>query len=638
VDLQSKTQTLEEEKIEWILEKEEFVSRGKEGQETIEKLEKELGEIKYAMEAASEVVTLEKELEDLRNKRSEDLKESIEENSKLSRGEIEGLQSTKIALEEEHEQLVDGLKSKNSALEQEKENLTGERESLVNRDKEQQETIAELGKQLNNLEHSFSELSTAQQQVESIGNEVVELTAARDQESEEFTTQTRALKETIEKLEEKAVSLEAENIKVCEANDRQRLDLETMESKLEQAEISSKERESRLQNSPSSEQVEILNKEIKEVRLKHARESESDETDMLRLRLSAEDLKKKVDLLQQENAKLSGLHNPDNEQQTSNEELAARVNTLEGEKKSLFGEREELLTRVEQLQDTVSTLESRLNEDNQFAFESKAQQSFASQVSMESHVTSPPSPSNNSICKALDFHRTIANLRKENQELESENERIITSEYQMMLRHSTLMKSMKMLEDNLKEIKVLAEKREKKLRGEIEGQNVSLDSLFDDLSSSREDVEILQMEIVKLTTSKHRQDVNQDRLHSDSSENTLGDTNKTRVTSRLSSMNNSSEQAEFLQTIMDKKQENGWNLGGRFSRAPTQPDAASTSEETQALKEEMGTLRSSMVKLQTQYKEESYKNRKMTQELQHENEAILLKNAVLERYVDSLRS
>jgi hypothetical protein len=200
------------------------------------------------------------------------------------------------------------------------------------------------------------------------------------------------------------------------------------------------------------------------------------------------------------------------------------------------------------------------------------------------------------------------------------------------------MKSTKMLEDNLKEIKVLAEKREKKLRAEIEGQKVSLDSLFDDLSSSREDVGILQTEIVKLTTSKHRQDVNQDRLHCDSSENALGDTNKTRVTSRLSSMNNSSEQAEFLQTIMKKKQENGWNLGGRFLRASTQSDAASTSDETQTLKEEMATLRSSLVKLQTQYKEESYKNHKMTQELQHENEAILLKNAALEKYVDSLLS
>jgi hypothetical protein len=87
----------------------------------IEKLEKELGEFKCAMEADSKVVTLEKELEDLRKKLSDDLKESIEENSKLSRGEIEGLQSSKIALEEEHEQLVDGLKSEISALEPENE-------------------------------------------------------------------------------------------------------------------------------------------------------------------------------------------------------------------------------------------------------------------------------------------------------------------------------------------------------------------------------------------------------------------------------------------------------------------------------------------------------------------------------------
>jgi hypothetical protein len=47
------------------------------------------------------------------------------------------------------------------------------------------------------------------------------------------------------------------------------------------------------------------------------------------------------------------------------------------------------------------------------------------------------------------------------------------------------------------------------------------------------------------------------------------------------------------------------------------------------LPDDIAKMRSSLVKLQTLYKEESYKNQKLIKELQHENEAILLKNAAL---------
>ena len=588
-DLQAKTHALERENEESVLEKEAFTSRAKESQEAIEQLKSQVSELKNAAAAEFRVETIEQELAALRQKFAAESEEKEKEVSK-QKAEIKALESKNETLEQEQKQSTKSYKKRMSALEKEKEELLRDSESLQNRDRIQQKTV----------EHLETELTSAQQQIESLGKKCEELQECHGKESEVSSIQTRALEETIQGLEKKIVSLEAENKTIWETSEQQKLDLEsTMTSVLEKTKVESAARA----------EVELVKQERNELKSRHAEENENAEQ-------AIKNLQERINSFE------DGI------------ESKNRVNELEEEINRVCDEKEHLLTLVHQLKGDVLVLEVRLKEEKQT--ESEDGHTSRNQTSMEetkSHRESKEvkgmvkEESDRAIGKVMEFHRTIAQLRNENENLEAQKQGCFASEEEMMIRNSNLMKSLKGLEENFEGYKHLAEKREQIFREEIGRQIVSFDSLFEDLSSSRKEVEILQHEIAKLDSGDHKTDQN------DVSE-PEGLVSRPTGQSQMIRRAESSEQSEYLQPAMTKKQENGWTLRGGFLKS-----TSASEDESSSLKEEIVTLRSNLVKLQTQYKEESYKNRKIIQELQLENEAILLKNAVLtETYGESLRS
>jgi predicted nucleic acid-binding Zn-ribbon protein len=291
-----------------------------------------------------------------------------------------------------------------------------------------------------------------------------------------------------------------------------------------------------------------------------------------------------------------------------------KVKAMEVEKSSLSRELKDLRSAVERQQDTFTDLEGKVNETNQ----------------------------RESITEDL---KVVDVLKKENEDLQAEKERLASLEEKLAQRSSNQIQNIKILEKRFQETKSLAEEREKRLREEIARQKTSLNSLFEDLSASRELAERLQTENDSLRAEKfelprgrQRRAMLMDNLHLiDSNKNIMRkesmrklDTGLAPQGRRVSFMNDSSEQADLLQGVVAKKnKDNARGLFGMFSRSTTTSNASDADDRVQKLEEEIAELRSSLVKLQTEYKEETYKHRKTIQELQNENEAILLKNAAL---------
>ena len=86
-----------------------------------------------------------------------------------------------------------------------------------------------------------------------------------------------------------------------------------------------------------------------------------------------------------------------------------------------------------------------------------------------------------------------------------------------------------------------------------------------------------------------------------------------------------SQQAALLQCVMDKRQSNGRLWGGLFSGSSSERKSA----DDENLRAEIASLKSTIVKLQSVYKDEHYRYKMVIEELRHENEALLLKNAAL---------
>jgi hypothetical protein len=160
--------------------------------------------------------------------------------------------------------------------------------------------------------------------------------------------------------------------------------------------------------------------------------------------------------------------------------------------------------------------------------------------------------------------------------------------------------SIESLEKQLQEVKRLAQARETKLLEEGERQKASMNSIYEDLSSSRDEVHQLQAELDSLKTEDGNARGEEAIIVSYEASKQEGEKIKVDLRRQLKRQGS---QADFLNSVgnKSKKEESTMGFFGK--------------NKTRALEEENARLKSSLVRLQTQYKEENYKNMKIIREL-----------------------
>jgi hypothetical protein len=202
--------------------------------------------------------------------------------------------------------------------------------------------------------------------------------------------------------------------------------------------------------------------------------------------------------------------------------------------------------------------------------------------------------STSTINHALELHVQISLLKEEKDELEKENQRLSANDKDLIAQNQGQLECIKMLEKKLEDVKRMTEEREKKFRGEIKRQEVSMDSLFEDLSSSRAENDRLHAQL------DSRNDSEDQREQGSLAPEDIFENRPVRQISRIRS------QADLLQTVCDKKQATS---GGFFSIR------ASSEKKGRELEQENTKLKSTLVRVQAQYKEEVYANKKIIEGL-----------------------
>ena len=301
----------------------------------------------------------------------------------------------------------------------------------------------------------------------------------------------------------------------------------------------------------------------------------------------------------------------------------------------------------------------------------------------------------------VEMNAEIVSLRNENEGLLKENERLTTSNDETQLRNNRLLlvqedlfkqiddiskqttRMQTQMQAKLQAVTNHAKETEVQLQEKIKNQQMSISSLFNDLTASRALVEELQKKL-----SQQQQTVNDISKRNVESENASEDNSPMSIEFsagdvdfpddmsddgsvmshgsfyshfstksemiphgravggrglvRQSSLRSvgSVDQADFLKGVIDNQ-----SLRGRAGKMLFGSSAASTSgasvcsdhnavqmdRQACSLEEENAKLRSALVKMQTQHKEELYKNQKTIQGLKQANEVILHKN----RYISN---
>jgi hypothetical protein len=195
---------------------------------------------------------------------------------------------------------------------------------------------------------------------------------------------------------------------------------------------------------------------------------------------------------------------------------------------------------------------------------------------------------------ALELLLQISLLKEEKDELEKENQRMSANDKDLIAQNQSQLEFIKMLEKKLEDVKRMTEDREKKFRGEIKRQKVIMDSLFEDLSSSRAENDQLHAQLDSRNNSEHQSE--QGSLAPE-------DIFKNRPVRQIS---RNRSQADLLQTVCDKKQATS---GGFFFMR------ASSEKKGLDLEQENVKLKSTLIHVQAEYKEKVYANKKMMEEL-----------------------
>lgn len=202
-----------------------------------------------------------------------------------------------------------------------------------------------------------------------------------------------------------------------------------------------------------------------------------------------------------------------------------------------------------------------------------------------------------------------ANLIKENERLRK-IEQLAAMEGDLLPLMDAQSETIKTLEKQMRELKAFSEDREKRLRQEIKSQKVSLDSLFEDLTASKETVRKLRRE--KSQGRFIDIDLKEATLSPEKDNNAESTSDQSTTTSKtdcstLSDISN--DQANFLQSALEKQK----------SKDPV------AEKKINALEQENMKLKSDLVKLKTRYNEETYTNQKTIRELRQQNEDMRVK-------------
>ncbi|KAL3921816.1 MAG: hypothetical protein SGILL_002547 [Bacillariaceae sp.] len=209
--------------------------------------------------------------------------------------------------------------------------------------------------------------------------------------------------------------------------------------------------------------------------------------------------------------------------------------------------------------------------------------------------------------------------------------------------------SMQELENKFQHLRETSEKQEAYLLETVRRQKVSIDSMFEDLVFARDQVKKFKTLVAQLESSQS----SKDKRNSNSliGTDTAG-LDEPSTDARSIHGNGEANQSDMLESVLERqaptKQRSGTGSRRLFGFANRRTNselenstedpaavAAALEEKCRALEEENQTLKSSLVKAQTQYKEETYKHKKAMEELQMANEAVTLKNIALIDAVDN---
>ena len=206
--------------------------------------------------------------------------------------------------------------------------------------------------------------------------------------------------------------------------------------------------------------------------------------------------------------------------------------------------------------------------------------------------------STSTITHALELNGQISKLKQENKNFEEINQRLNANSNDLTAQNESQLECIEALEKKLEDLKRLTGGREKRCIAEINRQKVSMDSLFEDLTLSRKQVGRLQSQL-----QSRRSSHNQCQQGNSSKESAYEKLPIKPLSHRSHSIANHEfgRQEHLLQTACDKRQE---AHGGFFS------SRGLSEKRVRELERENAKLKSSLVRLQAQYKEETYTSQK----------------------------
>lgn len=256
----------------------------------------------------------------------------------------------------------------------------------------------------------------------------------------------------------------------------------------------------------------------------------------------------------------------------------------------------------------------------------------------------------------------VETLKEQNETHFSEKKRTGDLEQNLLLQCNSAQKNtIVLLEQKFREVKFSAEARDAKFHEAIRRQQLSMDSLYEDLILAREQIAQLGVLLSELEGGDPKNDrtsqlinkfhlidsfdnaqIKKDRRRAlmDATQSLIAQT-RSKHPRRANLQGDSgtatismiegvarTDQSDSLKMLMEKKQTvSRWRFFGSANKAGD--NSRSESAYVKALEEENQALKSSLVKIQSQHKEALYKHKNAVRELELANEAILLRNMVL---------
>jgi len=185
------------------------------------------------------------------------------------------------------------------------------------------------------------------------------------------------------------------------------------------------------------------------------------------------------------------------------------------------------------------------------------------------------------IHQALTLNQNMEGLQEKNLNLQDENENLSATNETLLMEREGYSQLIHNLNKELKEDKTLAVSMEKYLRGELKGLQVSWDSLYKDHCAIKKSYEERRQQQQKQQHDKPK----------------LMELEEEEIESTSWSLSSELQQAELLRKIVKEQVVH-----------PSSTTISPMEQKLHKLESENKKLKSTLVRLQTQYKEEKYKN------------------------------